>query len=45
MALNRISYAYYDPKWDRARHPIAVLVRTEIEPLDYLVEMKGHLHL
>lgn len=44
MNLNRIAYAYYDPKWDRTKHPIAVLVRTEIEPLDYLVEMKGHLH-
>lgn len=44
MALNRIAYAYYDPSWDRTKHPIAALVRIEIEPLDYQADMKGHLH-
>lgn len=44
MALNRIAYAYYDPNWDRVQQPIALLVRTAIEPLDYLAHMKGHLH-
>jgi hypothetical protein len=44
MALNRIAYAYYDPNWDRIQQPIALLVRTAIEPLDYLDHMKGYLH-
>ncbi|MDW2741483.1 hypothetical protein [Atlantibacter subterraneus] len=43
MSGRRIAYAYFDPKWDRMVHPIAQLVRAEVEPLDYQIMMKDHL--
>ena len=44
MAIRRIAYAYYDPRWDKLTMPIVALSRTEVEPLEYEEEMKGHLH-
>ncbi|KHT02774.1 hypothetical protein RC91_12490 [Pectobacterium brasiliense] len=44
MTSRRIAYAYFDPDWDKSTMPILVLNRTEVEPLDYEAEMRGHLH-
>ncbi|CDL86270.1 hypothetical protein [Xenorhabdus cabanillasii] len=43
MVNRRIAYAYYDPNWNRSVHSIVQLVKTEVEPLDYHLEMKDHL--
>lgn len=43
MTSRRIAYAYFDPNWDKRVNGIAQLVRTEVEPLDYQLVMKGHL--
>lgn len=44
MAVRRIKYAYYDPAWDKTTMSLAALTRTEVGPLEYTSEMRGHLH-
>lgn len=44
MAVRRIKYAYYDPAWDNTTMSLAALTRTEVGPLEYTSEMRGHLH-
>lgn len=44
MAVRRIIYAYYDPAWDKTTMSLAALTRTEVGPLEYTSEMRGHLH-
>lgn len=43
MSNRRIAYAYFDPSWNNRTQSILQLVRTEVEPLDYQLEMKEHL--
>ncbi|HFF8974404.1 hypothetical protein NAE95_02340 [Serratia marcescens] len=43
MITRRIAYAYYDPNWDKRIHGIPLLIRNEVEPLDYQSVMKSHL--
>ncbi|EMX6282670.1 hypothetical protein AB7188_18050 [Providencia rettgeri] len=43
MANRRIAYAYFDPKWIKKEHSVLKLIRNEVEPLDYSLDMKGHL--
>ena len=41
MANRRIAYAYYDPDWSKEQHTLLALKRNTVEPLAYLLYMKG----